>query len=169
MTVFTLNILAVDLGLFFWTSVLFLVFFLILRRFAWKPILNALKEREDTIENSLLQAEKAREEMSRLKSENEALLKEARQERDKMIAEANKMRDQIITKARTEAQEEAGKEMDKAKAQIEAEKKAALAEIKNTTGALAVKVAEKLLRKQFEKPETQRELADKLIADLSNN
>jgi F-type H+-transporting ATPase subunit b len=164
-----MDIVLPQLGLFFWTALLFLVTFLILRKFAWGPIIKGLKDREEGIENSLLEAQKAREEMSNLKSENEQLLREARQERDKMIQEANRMRDQIVGEARTKAQEEAGKELDKAKQQIEAEKKAALAEIKSTAGALAVEVAEKLLRKQFEQPEEQKSFAEKLIADLSNN
>lgn len=164
-----MDIVLPQLGLFFWTALLFLVTFFILKKFAWKPIIKGLKDREEGIENSLLQAQKARDEMASLKSENEALLREARQERDKMIQEANRMRDQILTEAREKAQEAAGKELDKAKVQIESEKKAALAEIKNTAGGFAVEIAEKLLRRQFDKPDEQKSFAEKLISDLSNN
>ena len=147
----------------------FLLFFLILAKYAWKPILKGLRDREEGIENSLSEAKRAREEMANLKSENEQLLKEARKERDLMIKEAGQMRDQIIAEARQKAQGETAKEMDKAKQQIDAEKKAALAEIKTTAGSLAVEVAEKLLRKQLDNRDEQRQLAEKMIADLNQN
>ncbi|MFK7969409.1 MAG: F0F1 ATP synthase subunit B [Bacteroidia bacterium] len=157
------------LGLVFWTALLFLVFAWILAKFAWKPILAALKAREEGIENSLLEAERARDEMANLKSQNEDLLKEARRERDLMIQEANRMRDQIVTEAKTKAAAEAGKELDKAKQQIAAEKKAALAEIKNTAGSLAVDIAEKLLRKQLDDRDAQKTLAETLIGEMNQN
>lgn len=157
------------LGLVFWTALLFLVFAWILAKFAWKPILAALKAREEGIENSLLEAQRAREEMSNLKSQNEDLLKEARRERDQMIKEANQMRDQIVAEAKTKAAAEASKELDKAKMQIVAEKKAALAEIKNTAGTLAVDIAEKLLRKQLDDRAAQQSLAESLISEMNQN
>lgn len=164
-----MDIVLPQLGLFLWTALLFLVTFFILKKVAWGPIMKALKEREEGIENSLLEAQKARDEMATLNSENEQLLREARQERDKMMQDATRMRDQIIGEARDKAQEAAGKEMEKAKQQIDAGKKAALAEIKNTAGGLAVEIAEKLLRKQFENPAEQKTFAEKLISNLSNN
>lgn len=157
------------LGLFVWTALLFLIFFFILAKFAWKPILAGLKTREEGIENALLEAQRAREEMAQLKSQNEDLLKEARKERDAMVAEANQMRDQIVLEAKTKAAAEAAKEMDKAKRQIDAEKKSALAEVKASAGTLAVDIAEKILREQFSDRKTQTSLAEKLIADLNQN
>ncbi len=156
-------------GLFFWTAVIFLAFFFLLRRFAWKPILNALSERETKIDNSLKLAEQARSDMQALQASNEALLKEARLERDKMLKEAGHMKDQIISEARKEAQTVAAAEREKAKAQIQAEKVAALAEIKSTAATLAVEIAEKLLRKQFQDQGAQEAYAQTLISDLNNN
>lgn len=158
-----------QLGLFFWTALLFLAIFMLLRRFAWKPILGMIHEREQNIENSLLEAQRAREEMSKMKAENEELLRLARQERDQMLRDAGQTADQIISKAREGAAIAAARETEKAKQQIESEKNAALTEIKNTAGALAVDIAEKLLRKEFENRSAQEALANTLIADLSKN
>ncbi len=156
-------------GLFFWTTVIFLIFFALLRRFAWKPILNALGERETRISEALKQADQARTEMTRLRADNEALLQEARAERDNMLKEAAQMRDQIVSEARKEAQKAGAAEREKAKAQIEAEKLSAIQEIKTTSATLAVEIAEKLLRKQFENTATQVDFAKSLISDLNNN
>lgn len=158
-----------NLGLFFWSSLLFLIFFFILRRFAWGPILTALKEREDSIDNSLKLAEKAREDMEALSADNEKLLKEARLERDKIIREANGLRDDIIKQAKEAASKAATAEIEKAKQQIDSEKNAALAEIKTTAAALAVEVAEKILRKKMEDRDVQEKFAEQLISELSNN
>ncbi|MCI4670830.1 MAG: F0F1 ATP synthase subunit B [Bacteroidia bacterium] len=158
-----------QVGLFFWSAVIFLVFFFILRRFAWKPILNAISAREAQIEESLQKAEQARKEMADLQSSNEALLREARAERDEIIRQANDMKDKIVKDARDEAANAAALERQKAMQQIEAEKRAAIDEIKNTASALAVDVAEKVLRKEFESKSTQEEFAKKVIADLGQN
>lgn len=154
-------------GLFIWTTVIFLIFFFLLRAFAWKPIMEMINAREERIENSLKEAEAAREEMAKLKSDNEALMKEARAERDKLLREAGDMREQIIKEARNEAADAAAQERDKAKQQIEAEKAQALNEIKETAAALAIDVAEKILRKQFQDKPTQEAYAKELISDLS--
>lgn len=158
-----------NLGLFFWTSLLFLILVFVLRRFAWGPILNSLKAREDSIENALQQAQKAREDMEKLSADNEVLLKEARGERDKIIREANNMRDEIIKQAKEAAAKAATAETEKAKQQIDAEKNAALLEIKTTTAALAVEVAEKILRRKMEDHAAQEKYAEVLIAELSKN
>lgn len=156
-------------GLFFWATVIFLLFFVLLRRFAWKPILNALSAREEKISSSLAMAEQARADMERLNADNEALLKEARAERDSMLKDASKLKDQIIAEAKKEAQAAGAVEREKAKAQIDAEKNAALGEIKETAATLAVEIAEKLLRKQFGDKSAQEEYAKSLISDLNNN
>ncbi|MEL6674071.1 MAG: F0F1 ATP synthase subunit B [Bacteroidota bacterium] len=161
--------IAPDPGLFLWTVLLFLVFFFILARFAWKPIVNALHDREKSIEDSLQQAVLAKEEMAKLKSENEALLKEAQKEREKILKDANRMKDQIISDAKKAAQEEGAKEREKAKQQIDAEKNAALAEIKNTAATLAVEVAERILRKEFDDKGQQENFAQQLITELNQN
>lgn len=162
-------ILVPQFGLFFWSLVVFLIFFFIMRKFAWGPIMNGLKEREDSITQSLQQAEKARADMANLQSENEKLLWEARQEREKMLKEAAQQRDQIIATARESAAAAGAKEMEKAKTQIEAEKNAAVAFIKNEAGILAVKMAEKILRKELGSAEEKSALANKLISELNNN
>ena len=164
-----MEIITPQLGLFLWTLIIFLAFFLILRRFAWKPIIGAIKSREESIENSLSEAKRAREEMEQLTTQNENLLKEARAERDKIIREANDMRDKLIEKAKSEASAAAQAEMDKVKQQIDAEKSAALNEIRSTSGAMAIEIAEKILRKQFEDKKAQQAFAEKLISELSQN
>ncbi|MEL6191864.1 MAG: F0F1 ATP synthase subunit B [Bacteroidota bacterium] len=164
-----MEIITPQLGLFLWTLIIFLAFFFILRRFAWKPILGAIKSREESIENSLSEAKRAREEMEQLTTQNENLLKEARAERDKIIKEANDMRDKLVEKAKSEASAAAQAEMDKVKQQIEAEKSAALNEIRSTSGAMAIEIAEKILRKQFEDKKAQQAFAEKLISELSQN
>ncbi len=158
-----------NLGLFFWSSLLFLIFFFILRKFAWGPILTALKEREDSIETSLKQAEKAREDMEALSADNEKLLKEARLERDKIIREANGLRDDIIKQAKSAAAKASTEEIEKAKKQIESEKNAALADLKKTAAALSIEIAEKILRKKMEDRDVQEKFAEQLISELNNN
>ncbi len=162
-------ILVPQLGLFFWSSVIFLIFFFILRKFAWKPIIAMLKEREESISQSLQQAEKAREEMAKLQADNEKLLNEARHEREKMLKEAAQARDEMITKARTEAATAAAKEMEKAKVQIESEKMAALITVKNEAGMIALEIAEKVLRRELAAGAEKEVLAKKLVAELNNN
>lgn len=162
-------ILEVQPGLFIWTVIIFLVFFFILRRFAWKPILEALKKREATIEESLQEARNAREEMEKLKADNEALLKEARQERDKIIREANSMRDKIVADAKNAAAEAQAKEVEKARQLIKAQENEALANIKDTAANIAVEVAERILRDNFADRSAQEAMAKKLVSELSNN
>ncbi|MEM6764518.1 MAG: F0F1 ATP synthase subunit B [Bacteroidota bacterium] len=164
-----MEIILPQLGLFLWTLIIFLTFFVILRRFAWKPIIDAIKSREDSIESSLSEAKRAREEMEQLTTQNENLLKEARAERDKIIREANDMREKLIEKAKGEAEAYKQGELDKVKQLIDAEKSAALNEIRNTSGTMAIEIAEKILRKQFENKKEQQAFAEKLISELSQN
>ncbi len=164
-----MQIILPEPGLFIWTTVIFLIFFLILRRFAWKPIINALHEREYSIEKSLKEAAAARDEMAKLQSENEALLKEARSERDKILRDANDRAEMILMKAKEEEEEVRVKEREKAVQEIEAAKRASIAEIKETAASLAVEVAEKILRKEFSDKSAQENYAKELISDLSTN
>ena len=164
-----MELITPDPGLFLWTVILFLALFFLLRRFAWKPILNALHEREESIASSLAEAENAKAEMAKLQSDNESLLREARAEREKIMQEASKARDEMIKKAKDEAAAAGAKEREKARLQIESEKNAALNEIKNTAATLAVEIAEKILRKEFEDKDTQKAYASELINDLTDN
>ncbi len=164
-----IDLILPNIGLFFWSAVIFLVFFFILRAFAWRPILNAIHKRESQIEEALKKAEEARSEMTQLQANNEALLREARAERDEIIRQANEMKEKIVKEAKNEAAEAAGLEKQKALQQIEAEKRAAVQEIKSTASQLAVEAAEKVLRRAFEDKKTQQEYAEKIITDLSQN
>jgi len=156
-------------GLFFWTLVLFLIIFFILKKFAWKPILNSIKEREDTIVNALKSAETARAEMANLKSENEKLLQEARIERDKLLKEARSMKEQIIAVGKEQAAIEAAKILETAKRQIESERRATLVELKNQVGQLSVDLAEKILKRKMEDEAQQLSFANDQIKDFNLN
>lgn len=158
-----------EFGLIFWTLLVFLIVLFLLTKFAWKPITKALKEREDSIEESLNSAEKAREEMAKLKAENEKLLAEAIVERDKMFKEAREASSRMIDEAKEKASQEGAKIIENAKEVINNEKQAALAEVKNQVASLSIKIAEKLLRKKLSDIEVQKELMDDLIKDISVN
>ncbi len=151
-----------DWGLVFWTTISFFILLILLARFAWKPIMSAINDRERTIEDALLKAEAAKEEMARLTSENESLLKQARAERDLILKEARQMKDQIINEAKDAANVEGTRMIERAKTEINNQKAIALADVKNQVAVLSVDIAEKILRKQFE---NQRE-QDQLVADL---
>ncbi|TSD62662.1 F0F1 ATP synthase subunit B [Inquilinus sp. KBS0705] len=150
------------IGLVFWTFISFIALLIILRKFAWNPILGAVNERERNIENALSKAEAAKEEMSRLTSENESLLKQARIERDAILAEAKKVKDQIIGEAKEAAHKEGARQIELARIEINNQKAIAMADVKNQVAALSLEIAEKVLRKQFEDQGKQ----DALVADL---
>ncbi|WP_374166522.1 F0F1 ATP synthase subunit B [Arcticibacter sp. MXS-1] len=156
------GILNHHLGFVVWSALAFILLLLILAKFAWKPILNSINERERSIEHALASAEKAKEEMARLTSENEALLKEARAERDQILKEAKDLKDKIIAEARTSAQAEGAKMIEKARLEIDSQKTAALNEVKGQVASLSLEIAEKVLRRQFEDQAKQ----EALVADL---
>ena len=156
-------------SLIFWTTIIFVVFLMLLRKFAWKPILNAVKGREDSINNALLSAENAKKEMMALKSDNQKLLDEARAERDAMIKEATAIKDKMIADAKSEAQTQGAKMIEQAKATIESEKNNAVAEIKNQVSSLSLDIAEKLLKEELSNKESQTKLVEKMLADVKLN
>lgn len=156
-------------GLVFWTTLSFLILLLLLRKFAWKPILGAVNEREKSIEEALTEAHKAREEMANLKADNERILKEARAERDQMLKEAREIRDNMIEESKGRAKEEAEKIVSAARETIDNEKKAALHELRNTVGTLAIEVAEKVLRSELTNTDKSKELVDDYLKDISFN
>ena len=156
-------------SLIFWTTIIFVVFFMLLRKFAWKPILNAVKGREDSINNALLSAENAKKEMMALKSDNQKLLDEARAERDAMIKEATAIKDKMIADAKFEAQTQGAKMIEQAKATIESEKNNAVAEIKNQVSTLSLDIAEKLLKEELSNKESQTKLVEKMLGDVKLN
>ena len=164
-----MNLIQPQLGLFFWTLVVFLVVFFLLRKFAWRPILNALKEREQDIESKLQAAAAAEDKMRQLTAENEKILAEARAERERIVREANEMRDKIVGEAKNQAQAEAQKIIANANQQIQMEKNKAIAEIKNQSATLALDIAEKVLRKKMENRKEEESFVKALISDLKLN
>ena len=158
-----------SLGLFFWMLVIFVALIFLLKKFAWKPILDAVNEREEGIKNALLSAENAKKEMQNLKSDNEKLLTEARLERDTMIKEAREIKEKMINDAKTEAQVAGEKMISQAKAAIESEKNAAMAELKAKVSSLSVEIAEKLLKDELSNKEAQTKLVEKMLGDVKLN
>lgn len=150
-------------GTVLWTTLAFLGTLFILRKFAWAPILKALSEREDSINNALQQADKAREEIASLNSDNERLLKEARAQRDEMLKESRDMASQLISEAKTKAREAASHETDVAREAIQTERKAAVAELKSEVAKLSLEIAERLLKEELSNNDKQKGLVDKLI------
>lgn len=155
-----------ELGLVVWTLVSFLILLFILGKFAWKPILGAVAERETTIEKALLQAEAAKEEMARLTDENEALLKRARGERDAILAEATKIKNQIIAEAKDAAHKEGARQIELARIEINNQKAIAMADVRNQVATLSLDIAEKVLRKQFEDQKKQDQLVAELLKEV---
>jgi F-type H+-transporting ATPase subunit b len=157
--------LDISLGTVVWSSIAFLAVAFILAKFAWKPILASIKEREDSIDQSLKAAEKARLEMSELKADNEELLKEARLERDALLKDARTTKDRIIQEAKEKANDEYSRILNAAKEAIHNEKMAAIVEVKNQVATLSLEIAEKLIREKFSSPEEQKKLIDTYIAE----
>jgi F-type H+-transporting ATPase subunit b len=164
-----MDLLIPKLGLFFWSFVIFVILVILLRRFAWKPILEALNKREQGIQDAIDEAKKAREEMANLKAENEDLLRRARAERDAMLKEARDMAAKIKSEAHTDAQTEASRMVEKAREDIRAEKMQALTEVKNQVAKLSIEIAEKVLRQELKDPKAQGEVVDKLVSELHLN
>jgi len=164
-----MDLLTPEFGLFFWTLLAFLTVFFILRKFAWKPILNMLGEREKGIADSIATAERVRNEMSQLQAENEKLLAQAREERTAMLRDAKETRDKIVGEAKDQAKAEANKIIIDAQHQIQQQKMAALTEVKNEIGSLALEVAEKILRKQLNSSDGQEMYMKMLAEDIKLN
>ena len=163
------SVIRPELGLIFWTSLVFIVVYFFLSRFAFKPIQEALKKREHDIQDSLNEARKARDEMASLKAENETLLIQAREERAKILREATEAKDTIIKEAKETAKEEARRMIQSAKEQIENQRMAAITDIKNEIGKMAIEVAEKVIKKDLGKKDAQESLVTELVADLELN
>jgi F-type H+-transporting ATPase subunit b len=158
-----------SLGLFIIQLILFVGLILLLKKFAWKPILDAVNEREEGIKDALLSAENAKKDMLNLKSDNEKLLSEARAERDMMIKEAREIKDKMINDAKTEAQVQGEKMIQQAKASIISEKNAAIADLKNQVSTLSIEIAEKVLKGELANKESQTKLVEKMLGDAKLN
>jgi len=164
-----MDLITPQLGLLFWQTVLFLLLLFILTKFAWKPIMASLREREDSIESALRMADQAKIEMQQLKAGNEKLLAEARQERDRMMQEATVMVNQFRETEKAKAVEEANRITQQAREAIQQEKNAALAEVKNTAAQLSVDIAERILRRELAEPAAQTQLVDSYLKDVKLN
>lgn len=158
-----------DVGLFLWTTIIFLIFWLLIGKLAFKPIKDALKKRSTDIQDALDQAEKAKEEMTNLKAENDKILAQAREERSAILREAKETKDSIIKEAREGAKAEASKILTSAKMEIDNQKKAAITEVKNMTGQMAVQIAEKVLRADLSDASKQDALVGNLMDELNLN
>ena len=158
-----------DYGLLFWMMLTFLVVLYILKKFAWGPILSSLKEREDSIEEALASAQKARDEMDKLQADNEKILAEAREERSKMLKEAKEMQLRMVDEAKQKAAQEADKMIESARRAIENEKESAINEMKENIASLSVLIAEKILKQQLDDPKKQKELMDQYLKDIKLN
>ncbi len=164
-----MDLLIPSFGLIIWTLLAFLIVFFILKKYAWKPILNSLKERETTIAESLATAEKMKAEMAQFRSENEALLAKAREERAQMLKEARDTKDRIIGEAKEQAKVEANKIITDAYTAIQQQKMAALTDVKNQVGQLVIEVSQKVLRRELGNKAEQETYIRQLTKEVKLN
>jgi F-type H+-transporting ATPase subunit b len=164
-----MELLAPKLGLFFWALIIFVTLVLLLKKFAWKPIMSAIHAREEGIQKSIDEAKRVREEMANLKAENETLLAQARAEREGMLKEARTMAEEIVTKSRHDAEVEYKRTMEKALEEIRSEKMRALTDVKNQLAQLSIDVAEKILRQELTNTKVQEDVVNKFVNDLHLN
>ena len=156
-------------GLFFWQVIILVVLLLLLAKFAWKPIMSSITEREEGIRNAIASAEAARKEMQNLQADNERILQEARLERDALLKDAREMKDKIVADAKLEAQLQGDRMIEQAKTAIEGEKNAAMAELKTQVSSLSLEIAEKLLKNELSNKEAQVKLVDQMLGDVTLN
>lgn len=158
-----------SLGLFFWQAVLFIALIFLLKKFAWKPILDSVNDREEGIKDALDSAEKAKLEMQNLQADNQKLLKEARAERETMLKEARDIKNKMIEDAKDEAKEAADKLVAQAQASIESEKKAAIADLKSQVANLSIEIAEKVVREELSNKDKQVKLVESMLSEATLN
>ena len=164
-----MDLVTPDIGLIFWTTVSFAILYFVLSKFAWKPILGAVNERQESIKDALSSAEKAKEEMENLKAANEKILNDAKLQRESLLKEAREIKSKIISEAEYEAKEKANKLIESAKAAIENEKAAAMKELKNTVVDLSFDIAEKLISKELDNKEKQLENIQEILDNTKLN
>lgn len=164
-----MDLLTPDFGLIVWQILIFLVVLFVLSKFAWKPMINGLNERENSIEEALFSAEKAKNEMAQLKADNEKLLAEARRERDQILKDATAAANKLREEAREQASQDGARIVAEAKASIDMQKNAALAEVKDQVAKLSVQIAEKILREKLSDDKAQKEYVSKLVKDINVN
>ena len=164
-----MDLITPEVGLLFWQTIVFLILMIILAKFAWKPILGAVRTREESINQALASAEDARKEMQNLKADNEKAMQQARAERDEILKEARQIKDKMIGEAEGEAQQKADVIVAKAKESIEMEKRAAMADIKNQVATLSIEIAEKVIGKELSTEERQHQMIDKMLQEATLN
>ena len=164
-----MDLITPDYDLFVWQVVVMIILIFLLTKFAWKPVMKAVGEREASINDALASAEKAKEEMANLKADNEKMLQQARAERDEMLKEAQEMKKSIISEATEDANEKAERILEKAQITIQSEKKQALAEIKTQVAELSVQIAETVVKKQLDDKKQQMNLVNKMLDDVKLN
>ncbi|SEJ31809.1 ATP synthase F0 subcomplex B subunit [Cyclobacterium xiamenense] len=164
-----MDLISPDLGLIIWQTIGFAILFLLLAKFAWKPILSALEERDGAIEASLNEAQKAKMEMANLVAENEKLLQEARIERDEILRSANEYAAKLMEDAKGEAASAGAKMIEEAKAVIETEKQAALTDVKIQVAEMSLLIAEKLMRQNLSSEPSQKKLVEEFVKDIKLN
>lgn len=163
------SVLKPDPGLFIWTVIIFLLFWTLVGKYAFKPITGAIKKRSAEIQDALDEARKARTEMESLKSSNEALLQEAREERGKILKEAKELKDSIVGEAQATAKAEAAKILADAKVEIENQRNAAFAEVKNEVGKISLEIAEKVLKRELDSAKGQEDYVASLVSEIKMN
>ena len=168
MILIKVNILAPDIGLMFWTLLIFLILLFLLRKFAWKPIVTALKEREESIEKALNEARTAREEIENLKLENDKILTQAKLDRDAMLRQAKELGDSIVNQAKENAHKEGKQILAETRELVKKEKEQAMLELKNEIGDLVIKTASKVIRQELTSTDQQKKIIEESLKDLSN-
>lgn len=164
-----MDLITPEIGLFFWQTIVFLVLLFLMAKFAWKPILSSIRNREQSINDALASAENARKEMQNLQSDNEQLMKEARAERDAILREARELKEKVIADASDEAKVKADKIVADAKRSIELEKQAAMADLKSQVASLSIEIAEKVVRNELSSKEKQHQMINEMIGDATLN
>ena len=164
-----MDLVTPDLGLLFWTGIVFCTLLFLLAKFAWKPILNAVNEREKSISDALELAEKTREEMKSLKAENDKVLKQAKAERDEILKDAKSIAVSMIAEAKKQSKEEAKKIVDNARDSINAEKASAISDLRTQVASFSIEIAEKVVRGELSSSEKQQALANQLVDDINLN
>jgi F-type H+-transporting ATPase subunit b len=169
MLLLSASITSPGIGTIFWATFIFSLFLVILTKFAWRPIMTAVKARDEMIKGSLASAAKAREEMIKLQSDNEIIIRKAREDRELILKEARDLRDKLIAEAKGKASEEAEKLVEKARTGIEREKRKALSEIHQQVASLSVEIASRLIGEQLEQTGKQKKLIDNYLQDIDFN
>lgn len=164
-----MDLLIPEFGLVIFQTIAFLLLMFILGKFAWKPVLAAIKERENSIDDALNKAELAKQALTEMAAQNEDLMKKARAERDELLKEAKMLKDNIVNEAKSQAQAEGAKLIEKARIEIENQKKAAVAELKGQVSALSLDIAERVLRSQLDDKAKQQDLVASLLKDVELN